>query len=74
MVLVPQDQPRQPVVNATLTHKLPSQQMKCHSGTVNNCSSKSGFPQVNEWNRKRKVFKIGEDGTISMLGYTGRGS
>ena len=68
MVLVPQNQPRQPVVNTTLTQKLPSNQIKCHTGIVNNCSSKSGFPQVNESNRKRKVFKIGEDGTISCLG------
>ena len=68
MVLVPQNQPRQLVVNTALTHKLPSNQIKCHTGTVNNCSSKSGFPQVNESNRKRKVFKIGEDGTISCLG------
>ena len=68
MVLVPQNQPHQTVVNTTLSHKLPSNKTNFPTEIVNNCSSKSGFPQVNESNGKRKVFKIGEDGTISCLG------
>ena len=43
-------------------------QIKCQTKSLSNYRDKSGFPKVTESNKRRKVFKIGEDGSISCLG------
>ena len=67
-LVVPQKSSQQTVSSATHQRQSHVKQMKGPMKSSSNYRDKSGFPRVTEFNKTRKVFKIGEDGTISCLG------
>ena len=68
ILLVPQNLPFQNEASSAATYQPLINQTNREPRNTGVCHNKPGFPQVNDSNRKRKVFKIGEDGTISCLG------